>query len=209
MVTKMKKTKGILLVVSGPAGTGKGSILKEIFDSCDDFVYSVSSTTRAPRPGEVNGVHYNFITKEEFEALIRENAVIEYTQYCGNYYGTSRKVVQEELKNGKNVVLEIEVDGAMQIKKQFPDTVLIGILPESFSVLEARLRGRGTNTEEDILNRLERSREELRFIENYDYIIVNRDGGIKEAAKQLVSIVECEKLRPSRNPDFYNEFYNN
>lgn len=203
----MSADRGILIVVSGPAGSGKGSVLSKVFEKSDEFVYSVSSTTRDPRPGEENGVQYNFVTKDEFEALINTHAMIEYTIYCGNYYGTSREVIEKDLCAGKNVILEIEVDGAMQIKTKFPEAVLVLIIPKDFKTLEFRLRGRGTNTEEDIRNRLARSREELRFYNRYDYVIINEDNGIERAAEQFINIIASEKLSTSHNTDLYNKFF--
>ncbi|MBQ4561498.1 MAG: guanylate kinase [Clostridia bacterium] len=201
--------KGLLTVVSGPSGSGKGTVLGRVFEKSEGFVYSISATTRAPRPGEVDGVQYHFKTKEEFESLISEDKVVEYTTYAGNYYGTLRPVVEKDLCEGKNVILEIEVDGAMQIKKKFPDAVLVLIVPPDYATLEARLRGRGTNTEEDILRRLERSREELKLFNNYDYLIINEDNRLDEAADKFIGIIESEKLSTVHNPDFYNKFYNN
>ncbi len=201
--------KGLLIVVSGPAGSGKGSVLGKVFERSGDFVYSVSATTRQPRPGEVDGVQYHFKTKEEFEQLIREDAVVEHTFYCGNYYGTLRPVIEKDLNEGKNVVLEIEVDGAMQIKSKFPEAVLVLVVPPDFKTLEARLRGRGTNTEEDIQNRLARSREELAIFNKYDYLIINEDNALDAAAEKFIGIVESEKLSTVHNPDFYNKFFNN
>ena len=203
----MADNRGILTVVSGPAGSGKGSVLAKVFEKSDDFVYSVSATTRDPRPGEKDGVHYHFVTKDEFEDLIAKDAVVEHTFYCGNYYGTLRPVIEKDLCNGKNVVLEIEVDGAMQIKKKFPDTVLVLVVPPDFKTLEARLRGRGTNTDEDIRNRLERSREELRLFDKYDYLLINEDNALDEVAEKFIGIIESEKLSTTHNPDFYNKFF--
>lgn len=200
--------RGLLIVVSGPSGSGKGTVLGRVFERSSDFVYSVSATTRAPRPGEVDGVQYHFKTKEEFEKLIAENAVVEYTLYAENYYGTLRPVIEKDLCEGKNVVLEIEVDGAMQIKKKFPEAVLVLIVPPDYATLEARLRGRGTNTEEDIQKRLARSREELAIFAKYDYLIINEDNMLDKAADKFIGIIESEKLSTIHNPDFYNKFFN-
>ncbi len=203
----MADNRGILTVVSGPAGSGKGSVLTKVFEKSSDFVYSVSATTRDPRPGEKDGVHYHFVTKDEFEELIAKEAVVEHTFYCGNYYGTLRPVIEKDLCNGKNVVLEIEVDGAMQIKEKFPDTVLVLVVPPDFKTLEARLRGRGTNTDEDIKNRLERAREELQLFDKYDYLLINEDNSLDEVAEKFIGIIESEKLSTIHNPDFYNKFF--
>lgn len=200
--------RGLLIVVSGPAGSGKGTVLNAVFQKSGDFVYSVSATTRDPRPGEQDGIHYHFITKERFEALIADDTVVEHTYYCGNYYGTLRTVIEKDLCQGKNVVLEIEVDGAMQIKKKFPEALLILVVPPDFATLEARLRGRGTNTDEDIKNRLERSKEELKFFNEYDYVLINGDNAIDEVSDRFIAIIESEKVSTSRNGDFYNKFFN-
>ena len=145
-----EEEKGILLVVSGPAGSGKGTVLKELMAKSGDFVYSVSATTRAPRPGEVNGVNYHYLTSEDFEERIASGGMLEYTRYCDNYYGTPKKEAEEVLESGKNLILEIEVEGAENVKRLYPEAVLIMLLPPSFAVQEARLRGRGTETEEVI-----------------------------------------------------------
>ena len=139
--------KGILLVVSGPAGSGKGTVNAHLLKR-DDFKYSVSATTRAARPGEVNGVNYHFITKEDFLGRIERGEMLEYTEYCGNYYGTPLKEAEDVLHSGKNLILEIEVEGARNVKTRYPEAVLIMLLPPSFKVQEQRLRGRGTETEQ-------------------------------------------------------------
>ena len=169
------KKKGILLVISGFAGTGKGTLVQELRKRYDNYALSVSATTRQPRTGEVDGVHYFFKTREEFEEMIREEKLIEYASYVENYYGTPKDYVQQQLDNGKDVILEIEIQGALKIKEKFPDTLLLFLVPPSAQVLEDRLRGRGTETEENIRKRLHRAVEESEFIERYDYILVNDD----------------------------------
>ena len=169
------RSKGILLVISGFAGTGKGTLVQELLKRYDNYALSVSATTRDPRPGEEDGVHYFFKTKEEFEQMIQEKKLIEYACYVGNYYGTPKEYVQEQLENGKDVILEIEIQGALKIKEQFPETLLLFMVPPSAQVLEDRLRGRGTETEEVVQKRLRRAVEEAEFIEKYDYLIVNDD----------------------------------
>lgn len=203
------KKKGILVVLSGPAGSGKGTVVSSVFEKSSDFVYSVSATTRAPRPGEVEGVHYHFVTKEEFEDLILNNSVLEYTNYVGNYYGTLKSAVEGKLDSGKNVILEIEVDGAMQVKTKFPDAVLVMIIPPDFKTLEHRLRSRGTNTDEDIKRRLLRACDEMRFFNRYDYVIVNHDGEAGRAADEFINIIEAESRTTKRNTEFTDEFFNN
>lgn len=190
--------KGLLIVVSGPAGSGKGTVNAHLLKT-GDFVYSVSATTRAPRPGEVDGVNYHFISKDEFKARLERGDMLEYTEYCGNFYGTPKKEAEEVLASGKNLILEIEVEGAQNIKKKYPDAVLVLLLPPSFSVQEARLRGRGTETEEKICQRLQRAKEEISFANEYDYVVYNRDGLALEAAEQIRAIVTAEKCSVLRN----------
>lgn len=191
--------KGILLIVSGPAGTGKGTVVKEVVSSSEDYALSVSATTRAPRVGEENGVHYHFLTREAFEEKIEKGEMLEYAEYVGNYYGTPKDRVVELLEKGINVVLEIEVVGAMKVKALMPDAVTVLLLPPDFEVLEARLRGRGTNTEEDIQRRLAKAREEVARLSEYDYVVINQNNGVEAAAKEILAIVESEKHKTARN----------
>ena len=179
--------KGLLIVISGPAGSGKGTVNNLLLES-PQYAYSVSATTRAPRPGEVDGVNYHFITKEDFEERIARGEMLEYTSYCGNYYGTPLKEAEEVLRSGKNLILEIEVEGAMNVKRRYPDAVLVLLLPPSYSVQEARLRGRGTETEEKILLRLARAKEEVALADSYDYVVYNYDDKADEAAAHILSI---------------------
>ncbi len=195
-----KKLPGIPFVLSGPSGCGKGTIVKELLKKYSDtFALSVSATTRAPRVGEVDGVHYYFITKEEFERRIEDQQILEYTSYCGNYYGTPKKELYERTVSGINVILEIEVEGAMNVRRLCPEAVLIYVLPPDAETLEARLRGRGTNTEEDIVNRLATAREEIRYLPDYDYIVINEDNGAQAAAEEIVNIIASEQHRVGRN----------
>ncbi len=191
--------KGILLVISGPAGTGKGTVVSNILARSDDFALSVSATTRAPRYNEVDGVQYHFLTRTQFEQKIEDGQMLEYAEYVGNYYGTPRERVMEMLETGTNVILEIEVVGAMKIKKLIPDSVAVLLLPPDFKTLEERLRGRKTNTEEDIQNRLQQAKLEIGNFANYDYIVINEDGASDEAALRIISIVEAERHRTTRN----------
>lgn len=202
----MKDEKGLLVVVSGPAGSGKGTV-NQLLLKTGDFVFSVSATTRAPRPGEVDGVNYHYIAREEFEARIARGELLEHTQYCGNYYGTLRSETDAVLASAKNLLLEIEVEGAMNIKRQYPEAVLIMLLPPSYKVLEARLRGRGTETEEVIRKRMARAREELEYLPRYDYVVYNQEGGVEQAAAEIRAIVTAEKHAIRRNPGVKERFF--
>lgn len=198
-------TKGLMIVVSGPAGSGKGTVNAHLIKR-DDFRFSVSATTRAPRPGEIDGVNYHYITKDEFLARIESGDMLEYTEYCGNYYGTPKKEAEEVLATGRNLLLEIEVEGARNVKAKYPEAVLILLLPPSYSVQEQRLRSRGTETEEKILLRLARAKEEIAFADCYDYVVYNYDGLDRQAAEQILNIVDAEKASLKRNPDVVQKF---
>ncbi|MBR5222354.1 MAG: guanylate kinase [Clostridia bacterium] len=205
-----KKLPGIPFVLSGPSGCGKGTIVKELLKKYPDtFALSVSATTRAPRVGEVDGVHYYFITREEFEHRIDDQQILEYTSYCGNYYGTPKKELYERTVSGINVILEIEVEGAMNVRRLCPEAVLIYVLPPDAETLEARLRGRGTNTEEDIANRLATAREEIRCLPDYDYIVINENDGAEAAADEIVNIIASEQHKVSRNLENAIHFFDN
>ena len=190
------ENKGLLFVVSAPAGCGKDTILGEFFKRTDTAGYAVSATTRAMREGETDGVHYHFLSVDDFKKKIANGEVLEYTEYCGNFYGTLKKSVDDLLEQGKDAVLKIEVEGAMNIRKKFADACLVFILPPSLEVLENRLRGRGTETEEKILERTAQAKTELKFAENYDYLIVNDD--LSEAVEDLLAVFRAEKLRKPR-----------
>ena len=195
-----------MLIISGPAGSGKGTVNRHLL-ATGDFVFSVSATTRAPRPGEIDGVNYHFITREDFKERIENGGMLEYTEYCGNFYGTPRKEAEEVLDGGKNLILEIEVDGAKQVKAKYPDAVLIMLLPPSFKTQEHRLHTRGTETEEKILARLARTKEELLDIAAYDYIVYNLDGCDKEAAGDILAIVNAEKHSIKRNANAREKYF--
>lgn len=197
-MTTLQKPKGILLIVSGAAGTGKGTVNGILLSDYPDFAFSVSATTRAPRPGEINGKQYHFISREEFEEQIKNDGVIEYTEYCGNYYGTLKSELKK-LDEGKNLILEIEVEGAMNIKRLYPDSVAVFILPPDYDTLKNRLVNRGTNTPEDIDNRMRRALEEFILVNQYDYAVVNHDGKADEAAQAIYEIVKGEQHKVSRN----------
>ena len=198
--------KGLMIVISGPAGSGKGTVNAQLLQS-DEYVYSVSATTRAPRPGEVDGKNYYFITKEDFEGRIADGQMLEYTCYCGNYYGTPLKEALAVLDSGKNLVLEIEVEGALNVKRLYPEAVLIMLLPPDFATQEARLRGRGTETEDKILGRLEQTREELKHLDIYDYIVYNETGKSDVCRDDILSIIHAEKLSRKRNPNAEKKYF--
>lgn len=195
---------GILFVVSAPAGCGKDTILNELFGKIDTAGYAVSATTRLPREGEVDGVHYHFLTREAFRERIDCGEVLEYTEYCGNYYGTLKKSVDSLLNAGKDAVLKIEVEGAMNIRKRFPEACLVFILPPSWEVLETRLRNRGTETPEKIAERIAQARTELSYADNYDYLIVNDD--LNTAVDDLAAVFRAERLRRERSTELLERF---
>ena len=194
---------GLLLVVSGPTGSGKGTVLSELLGKSSDFCYSVSATTRAPRPGEQDGVNYFFLTRAEFEKRIAERRMLEYTEYVGNYYGTPRDYVDAALADGKNVILEIEVDGAAQVKRLFPSAVLVFLCPPDLETLERRLRGRHTDDEQKICERLAQARRECALAYTYDYVVINDDPDV--AAKELDAIITAECCRYPDRKNYFTE----
>ena len=198
--------KGLLIVISGPAGSGKGTVNSQLLQT-GDFAFSVSATTRAPRPGEVDGVNYYYITHEEFESRIASGDMLEYTSYVGNYYGTPRKEAEEVLDSGKHLILEIEVDGAMQVKKRYPEAVLIMLLPPSYEVQEQRLRGRATETEDKIRARLEQTKFEVRRLPDYDYVVYNNDGCAIDCAREIQTIVRAESHATKRVPTAASDYF--
>ena len=182
------KEKGLLIVLSGPSGVGKGTVRKELFSQDDTaFEYSISMTTRQPREGEVDGVDYFFKTKEEFEQLIEEGKLLEYAQFVGNYYGTPVDYVRETIEQGKDVFLEIEVQGARQVREKFPEALFIFLAPPSLSELKNRIVGRGTETEEVIINRLQTAKEEIEMMDLYDYVVENDT--VQSACDKIKAIV--------------------
>lgn len=194
------KHRGILIVVSGFSGAGKGTLMKKLIQTYDNYALSVSMTTRAPREGEQNGIDYFFATREEFERSIALGGLIEHACYCGNYYGTPREYVEKQLESGKDVILEIEIQGALKVKEKFPETLLLFVTPPNAPELKRRLVGRGTETEEVIDKRLSRAVEESQGIESYDYLVINDD--LEECVKEIHSIVNAARRTPFRNEEF-------
>ncbi|MBQ7920279.1 MAG: guanylate kinase [Lachnospiraceae bacterium] len=195
--------KGILTVVSGFSGAGKGTVMKKLMENYDNYALSISMTTRAPRTGETHGKEYFFSTREEFEQKIEAGQLLEYACYCDNYYGTPREYVEEQLAAGKDVILEIEIQGALKIKQQCPDCLLLFVTPPSAKELEKRLVGRGTETMEVISKRLSRATEESEGIEAYDYIVINDD--LEACVKELHSIVQNAHNTVERRAEFIKE----
>ena len=189
--------KGLLLVVSGPSGCGKGTVLSQVFAKQPNTYYSVSATTRAPRPGEVDGVQYHFLTKEAFEEKIAAGQMLEYAQYAGNYYGTPAQAVDAQLAEGKNVVLEIEVQGAKQVKQRRPEAVMIFIMPPSMKELRRRLTDRGTESQEVIQRRMKTARQEMPQAKDYDYIVFNDT--VEEAAEDICAILRAGRCLAKEN----------
>ena len=197
---KKNMSKGVLAVVSGFSGADKGTVMKRLLEKYDDCALSISVTTRKPREGEVDGRDYFFRTKEEVEAMIEAAELLEYAQYVENYYGTPRSYVEEMLSKGKNVILEIEIQGAMKIKEKIPDTVLIFVTPPTIQELKNRLVGRGTETQDVIESRLKGASEEAEGIESYDYLLVN--DVVEDCVDELHEIILSERRRASRNEEF-------
>ncbi len=199
--------KGQLIVVSGPSGVGKGTVLKEYLNSRDGIAYSVSATTRQPRPGEENGIHYYFLSREEFERTAAEGGMLEYASYNGNYYGTPKAPVEQQRNQGNDVVLEIEVQGALQVKKSCPDALLIFVAPPSFEELKNRLTGRQTEDAKTVENRLNIARQELKCAGEYDYIIVNDT--VEQAVRRLEQIISANRYNKNNMKEFLDEVNHN
>ena len=199
--------KGMIITVSGPSGSGKGTVLGELIKRRGDVKISVSMTTRQKRNGEIDGVNYYFVNKEYFEKKINAGNMLEYAEYAGNYYGTPKEPVDEMLKAGKAVILEIDVQGADKIKEIYPNVIRIFIMPPSVSVLERRLRGRNTEDEETINHRLVIAKGEMRMASEYDFIVVNDE--LESAVKDIETIIDAERLKASRNKKFLSEVINN
>lgn len=198
----MKRT-GVLMIVSGFSGAGKGTLMKRLLESHDNYALSISMTTRDPRPGEIHGKHYFFVEKDEFEKTIAEDGLIEYAQYCGNYYGTPKSYVEQCLNEGRDVILEIEIQGALKVKKKFPEAVLVFVTPPSAMELRNRLIGRGTETKEVIDKRLSRAVEEAQGIENYDYIVINDE--LDRCVEDIHAIVMALHCKTNRSISIIEE----
>lgn len=191
------KDRGILIVVSGFSGSGKGTIMKELLKRYDNYALSVSATTRAPREGEAEGREYFFKTVQDFEKMIAKEELIEYARYVDNYYGTPRAYVEEQISEGKDVILEIEIQGALKVKKKFPETVLLFVMPPSAAVLKERLAGRGTETEDVINFRMKRACEEAEGMDRYDYLVINDE--LLPCVEQVHQIIRGEHKKTFRN----------
>ena len=193
-------SQGILIVVSGFSGSGKGTIMKALLKKYDNYALSISATTRSPREGEEDGREYFFKTREEFEKMIAKEELIEYAKYVNNYYGTPKAYVEEQLKAGKDVILEIEIQGALKVKERFPETLLLFVTPPSAEELKQRLIGRGTETMEVIEQRMERAIEESAGMESYDYYVINDD--LDTCVEEVHGIIRAEHNRSYRNKQF-------
>ena len=204
---RMNENKGILMILSGPSGSGKDTVLDCLTAMDDSFRVSISMTTREIRDNEIDGVNYYFTNREYFEKQISDNQVLEFAEYAGNYYGTPKAPVDKMLSEGKNVVLKIEVQGAAKIRKIYPDVVSIFLMPPSMSVLEKRLRGRGSEDEETINHRLYIAGQEIKRANEYDYIVINDE--IEEAAKKIQTIIAAEKMKTARNKNIISEVIKN
>ncbi len=203
--------KGKLIILSGPSGSGKGTVVKELIAE-DNFEVSISATTRIPREGEVDGVNYFFLSREAFEEKISEGGFLEYAEYNGNYYGTPKKPVYDKLNEGINVILEIEVQGALKVKEVCPDALMIMISPPTYENLEKRLRGRGDTKEEDIIKRLEIAKTELETSKKYDYLVLNYDNRLDDTVniiRDITSGTEHAECKIVNNLDFLDKFYAN
>ena len=193
--------KGLLIVLSGPSGVGKGTVCTNLRQEQADIIYSVSATTRKPRVGEVEGENYFFKTRDEFENMIKNDQLFEWAEYVGSYYGTPRTFVEELVNQGKDVILEIEVQGALKVKEKYPEGIFIFLMPPSFEELKNRIIHRGTETDESLLNRMNVAKKELQMMKYYDYAVVNDQ--VSKATKRIQSIIEAERLKKDRILPYY------
>lgn len=198
--------KGMLIVVSAPSGCGKGTILAEVLKN-EKFYYSVSATTRSPRPGEADGVNYHFLNRDQFEDLIKNDGMLEYAEYCGNYYGTPKDKVYEKINEGKNVILEIEVQGAMKVREKCPEAVFVFIAPPSVAELRNRLEKRGTETADVISRRVSEAAQEISYAYKYDYVVVNDD--LDTAINDFKNVVRAEELKTENQKNIIDEVLKN
>ncbi|MCM3759394.1 guanylate kinase [Alkalihalobacillus oceani] len=199
----MKKEKGLLLVLSGPAGVGKGTVCGALRQEKTAIQYSVSATTRAPRAGEVDGINYFFKTREQFEKMIEQDELLEWAEYVGNYYGTPIEYVRETINKGHDIILEIEVQGALKVKERFPEGVFIFLMPPSLAELRNRIVGRGTETEDIINKRMTVAREEIEMMEKYDYVVENDE--VNLAVDRIKAIVTAEHCKRERLIEKYKQ----
>lgn len=194
------RKKGVLVVISGFSGSGKGTLMKKLTADYDNYALSISMTTRRPREGEINGREYFFVTREEFEERIADDGMIEYASYCDNFYGTPKAYVEEQLEKGKDVILEIEIQGAHKVKERYPEAILLFVMPPSAQELYRRLKGRGTETDEVISKRMTRAVEESEGIDTYDYIVVNDN--LEDCIARINTIVDAAHNTPKGNEEF-------
>ena len=198
--------KGLIIVISAPSGTGKGTVINEVAKRHERFKFSVSATTREVRKGEKEGVDYFFVSKDEFKSMIDNDELVEWVEYCGNFYGTQKIFVEDCCCKGNDIFLDIEVQGALAIKRKYPKSVHIFMLPPSFSELERRISKRGTETDEEIRNRIQKALDEVQYIKGYDYVFINCS--VEESVENVLTIIKAEKMRLDRNQDILTTITN-